>query len=180
MAAAELPLLARKRAEKRPPRRVGGVPRRIGPPTRHGCGRAPSFSWEKGKKTPATSHWNSNTTWLRQDTLFWLGKGRKIARHVVLEECHVALGFQRAMAAAGNSLLAWKRVKRRPPRRVGSEPRRIGSPTRHGCGRAPSFSSKKGGEMPATSCWESATSYWPSNATWLSQRHLVSYEPVHR
>ncbi|ESK64877.1 hypothetical protein GCWU000182_01810 [Abiotrophia defectiva ATCC 49176] len=39
MAEAELPLLAWKRAKKRPPRLIGEAPRRIGPPTRHGSAR---------------------------------------------------------------------------------------------------------------------------------------------
>ena len=126
------------------------------------------------------SHWASNATWLRQDTLFWLEKWRKDARHVVLEVSHVVLGFQRDMAATGHPLLAWKRAKKRPSRRVGGAPRRVGAPTRHGCGKTPSFSPEKGEKRPATSCWESVMSHWASNATWLSQRHLVSYEPVHR
>ena len=78
------------------------------------------------------SHWASNATWLRQDTLFWLEKWQKNARDVVLEERHVVLGLQRDMATAGHPLLAWKRAKRRPPRRVGRAPRRIGPPTRRG------------------------------------------------
>ena len=80
----------------------------------------------------STSHWASNATWLRRNTLFWLEKGRKDARDVVLEVIHVALDLQRDMAAAGNSLLAWEMAKRRPRRRVGRAPRRIGPPTRHG------------------------------------------------
>ena len=155
MVAAIHPLLARKRAKKRPPRRVGGEPRRIGPPTRHDCGRKLPFSLEKGGKSPAmscwgsaTSHWVSNATWLRQVPHFQLEKGRKSARDVVLWERHVALGLQRAMAAAGHPLLARKMAKSRPPRRVGGAPRRIGPPTRHGCGKTPSFSSKKGKNRP--------------------------------
>ena len=65
------------------------------------------------------------------------------ARLVALVERHVALGFQRDVVEARNSLLAWKRAKKRPPRRVGGAPRRIGRSTRHGWGRTPSFSSKK-------------------------------------
>ena len=79
-------------------------PRRIGPPTRHG------------------SAGNS----------ILLEKGRKDARHVALGVSHVVLGLQRDMAAAELSLLARKRAKSRPPRRVGREPRCIGAPTRRG------------------------------------------------
>ena len=119
MAASSHPLLARKRAKSHPPRRIGSEPCRIGLPTRHGCGRLPSFSLEKGEKTPAmscwwsaTSHWTSNATWLRQDTLFSLEKGQKSARHVALGRSHVVLGFQRDVAKAARPLLAQTRAKK--------------------------------------------------------------------
>ena len=80
-------------------------------------------------------------------------KMAKSARHVVLGVSHVALGFQRDMAKAVRPLLTQKMAKKRPPRRVGREPRRIGAPIRHGCGRKLPFSLKNGERAPATSCW---------------------------
>ena len=53
----------------------------------------------------------------------------------MLEVSHVALGFQRDMAEAEHPLLARKRAKRRPRRRVGGAPRRIGPPTRRGAAK---------------------------------------------
>lgn len=73
------------------------------------------------------------------------------ARHVALEESHVAMGVQRDVAEAGSLVFARKRSKNREPRhiggercRIGGERCRVGGPTRRGWSRKPDFYAEKG------------------------------------
>ena len=57
-----------------------------------------------------------------------------------------------------------------PPRRIGSEPCRVGPPTRRGSSSKGPKQPKREQEERATSHWAPAMSHWPSNATWLEPR----------
>ena len=108
-------------------------------------------------------------TWQALGTRFLCRKEAKSARHVVLGECHVAMGLQRDVVEAVNLFFGRKRSKNRAPRRIGGARCRDGAPTRRGCVRELDFCAEKGTKVGATSHWVSAMSSWGSNATWLRQ-----------
>ena len=54
-----------------------------------------------------------------------------------------------------------------PPRRIGSEPCRVGPPTRRGSASKVPKLPKRGQKERATSHWAPAMSRWASNTTWL-------------
>lgn len=59
-----------------------------------------------------------------------------------------------------------------PPRRIGSEPCRVGPPTRCGSASKAPKQPKREQEERATSHWDPAMSRWTSNATWLPHARL--------
>ena len=143
-----------KRGQKWAPRRIGGGRCRDGAPTRRGCGSEPGFRAEKGSKVGATSYWRgamsfweSNATWLTPGAWFLSRKWVKSGRHVALGECHVAMGFQRDVAAAVKLFFEQKVGQKRAPGRIGGARCRVGSPTRRDCGHPPHLPRKKIGRL---------------------------------
>ena len=123
------------------PRRVGGSMRHGGGPTRHGGGPIRrgalvllpfGLFWRLW--AGATSRWKPNATW-RGPNATWralLAPFRAVLppwrrSHVVLEVQRVMAHSQCDMASSFSSLLGCSSA-------FGVEPRRVGSPTRHGGG----------------------------------------------
>ena len=141
------------------PRRVGGPTRHGGVPIRRGALVLLPFGVIRTLGGGATSRWRFNTTW-RGPNATWCARFTLFLGVLdPLSWSHVALEVQRDMARFLGSLLGCFAA-------FELEPRRVGSPTRHGDGpirRGAIFWLSFG---LFCRLWDGATSRWRSNATW--------------